>query len=293
MDWLTHFFHEFVHLFFMVLPYFILGITAGAIIESKTNIDVIYSWLGKGRLSIILGSLLGAILPGCACATMPMAEGLIRKGAKLSTTCAFIMTSPLLAPQTIILTYALLGPQFTIGRVLFSLVGGIGFGLIIHALESKNHLQLSTTSSSNQCCNANQSPAFFSSMISIGKKLGGYFIIGLAIASTLSATIPTDLIPKTIGDHPLLSYGIATIIGIPIYICEGEEIPITYSLLSLGLAAGPSFTFLLGAVGTCIPTLLFAQKILGKKPMVIYALYWLIFAPISGLIFSKLFHIHP
>ena len=35
-------------------------------------------------------------------------------------------------------------------------------------------------------------------------------------------------------------------IGIPVYICEGEEIPITYSLITLGLAQGPAMTFLLG-----------------------------------------------
>jgi uncharacterized membrane protein YraQ (UPF0718 family) len=76
------------------------------------------------------------------------------------------------------------------------------------------------------------------------------------------------------------------VVGIPIYICEGEEIPITYSLIALGLSKGPALTFLLGAVGTCIPTLLFAQKILGKKPMIIYAAYWALFAPLCGIIFS-------
>ena len=91
----------------------------------------------KRTKSIIFASVLGAILPGCACATMPMAEGLARKGAKLGTTAAFIMTSPLLAPQTIILTYALLGPQFTIARVIFSLMGGIGIGFIVQQPEQK------------------------------------------------------------------------------------------------------------------------------------------------------------
>ncbi len=285
---INNFTNEFIHLIVMVAPFFILGISIGAILESTANFNFIYKLLGKGKRSILYASVLGGLLPGCACATMPMAEGLLRKGAKLSTACAFIITSPLLAPQTVILTFALLGPTFTFGRIIAGMAGGIGFGLLTYFLESNQKVALPKETKENHCCSPEQTtPSFLKSFLSISKKLGFYFFIGLAIASILKVTVPTTLIPNTIGAHPILSYLIAAIIGIPIYICEGEELPITFTLLSLGLAAGPSFTFLLGAVGTCIPTLLFAQKILGKKPMIIYGIYWAIFAPTAGIIFSK------
>ena len=114
-----------------------------------------------------------------------------------------------------------------------------------------------------------------------------YLIIGLAIASALTVSLPTDAIPTTIGKYPHLAYIIAAIVSIPIYICEGEEIPITYSLLALGLAKGPAFTFLLGAVGTCIPTLLL-QKNLGKKTMIVYGIFWALFEPTAGVVFSQI-----
>ena len=286
--WIQSFAHEFSHIFIMVLPYFFLGITAGALLESKGNFDFIDRWLGKGKKTIFFASILGAILPGCACATMPMTEGLIRKGARIGTVTAFTMTSPLLSPQSVILTFALLGSSFTIARVTFGLLGGIGIGFLIYYFESKKWVSLPTKSAASQsCCSSKtENPSFKKSFISITKKLGGYLIIGLAIASALTVSFPTDLIPSTIGQHPGLGYLIATLVGIPIYICEGEEVPITYSLITLGLASGPAFTFLLGAVGTCIPTLIFAKKIFGKKTMIIYAIYWAIFAPLAGIIFS-------
>ncbi len=49
-------------------------------------------------------SLLGMLMPGCACATMPMAEGLRRKGADLGTVTSFLLASPLASPQTLVLT---------------------------------------------------------------------------------------------------------------------------------------------------------------------------------------------
>ena len=282
------FIHEFSHLTVVVLPYFIIGIVFGALLEAKLNFNIIYNYLNLGKKSIFIASILGAILPGCACATMPMAEGLRRKGAKMGTLAAFMFTSPLLAPQTIILTYGLLGPNFTIARITCALIGGCSIGLLFYFLEQKNHIaypphQHNKTMS---CCNPNISITFTESLISITKQLSGYFIIGMAIAAALSSLIPPSMIPNTIGNHPLLSYLIAAVIGIPIYICEGEEIPITYSLLALGLAQGPAFTFLMGAVGTCIPTMLFAKKIIGKKSVLIYALYWAVFAPLAGMLFS-------
>ncbi len=77
--------------------------------------------------------------------------------------------------------------------------------------------------------------------------------------------------------------------GIPVYICEGEEIPITLSLLKLGLGQGPALTFLLGAVGTCIPTMLMACKIIGRRATILYLIGWFIFAPLSGFLFSLFF----
>lgn len=276
---------EFIHLTIMVLPYFIIGILFGALLESKANFNIIYKFLNRGKRSIFAGSILGATLPGCACATIPMAEGLLRKNARLATVVAFIFTSPLLAPQTIILTHGLLGLKFTIARIIFSLVGGISIGLLIHYLGLRKPIE-NKTQLNDHHCHSEHKHSFITSFFSITKKLGTYFLIGMIISAVLTVLIPQDIIPNTLDKFPYLGYIIAALIGIPVYICEGEEIPITFTLLGLGLTQGPALTFLLGAVGTCIPTMLFAQKILGKKPVIIYCLFWAIFAPIAGFLFS-------
>ena len=119
----------------------------------------------------------------------------------------------------------------------------------------------------------------------ITKDLIKYFIVGLIIASLLATFIPKELIPQYVGSSGL-AFFLALIIGIPLYVCEGEEIPVTLSLITLGLGQGPAMTFLLGAVGTCIPTLMMAKKIIGKNAMLVYLSYWFIFALSAGLIFQ-------
>ena len=250
------------------------------------------TYLKKGLGPIINASLLGALIPGCACATMPMAEGLKSRSQSLGTVCAFIMASPLLAPHTIILTYGLLGTKFTIGRIAFALVGSITFGFLCHWLQCYKvaGFQFKNNPIDDTCCQASnpKNDSFFLSFWTITKELGAYFLLGITIASLLSTFIPEEAIPRYIGSSGFLAFFLALIIGIPLYVCEGEEIPITLSLVTLGLGQGPAMTFLLGSVGTCLPTFIMAQKTIGKKAMLLYAAYWFPFALFSGLVFHYL-----
>lgn len=293
-----HILKEFISLTITVIPYFILGTTFGALMEVYVKPELAFKYLNKGSASVVNASILGAILPGCSCATVPMAEGLKEKGASLGTVASFIMVSPLLSPQTVLLTYAMLGLKFTIARIIFSLSGAIILGLLFNYFEKKKikgFVSLGKTKSNDICascppgCEEIEKLSFGRSFFRITKDLGKYFILGMFIASLLMVLIPEETIPKYIGSSGVFAYLVAVLVGIPVYICEGEEIPLTRALLKLGLGKGPAFSFLLGSVGTCIPTMLMSQKIIGKRPVVFYIIYWFVFAVISGLLFSLLF----
>lgn len=76
------------------------------------------------------------------------------------------------------------------------------------------------------------------------------------------------------------------LVGIPLYVCEGEEAPITYALMAHGLGPGPSLTFLLGSVGTCVPTVLMSRNIIGRRTTAFYLIFWFVFAIGSGVLFQ-------
>ena len=82
------------------------------------------------------------------------------------------------------------------------------------------------------------------------------------------------------------AYLLAAVTGIPLYVCEGAEVPLTYGLLRAGVGTGPAFTFMLGAVGTCIPTILMAPRIIGKTSTYVYVALWLLLAIGGGLALS-------
>jgi len=288
---------EFTSLTLLVTPYFIGGTLFGALMGAYLKTGFAMKYLNRGISSVVNASILGAILPGCACTVVPMSEGIKRKGARLGTLSAFIMVSPLLSPHTIVLTYGLLGWKFTLARLAFSLSGAIILGVIYNYLQDKGikgfSLHIKSGSDSCVCClkdEGMEKKGFWKGFIQISKDLGPYFLLGMLIASLMTVLIPTEAIPRYIGSSGTFAYIMAVLVGIPVYICEGEEIPITSALLKLGLGQGPSLTFLLGSVGTCIPTILMAYKIIGKKPTLFYILGWFIFAVGSGLLFNLFFY---
>ena len=84
-----------------------------------------------------------------------------------------------------------------------------------------------------------------------------------------------------------IAYGAAVLIGIPLYVCDGGEVPLTLALLEAGVGTGPAFTFLLASVGTCFPTIMMASRIIGWGATMAYLATWLIMAIGGGMIITN------
>ena len=289
---------HFLHLTVEVAPYFVAGTALAAAIEVFVDSDKLLARMGNGPMAVVLAAMAGGLLPGCACAAMPLAAALITAGAGLGVTTAFLMAAPLLSPQTVVLTWAMLGPKFALSRVFFALAGAIATGLIFLRLEKAgiNGFALplqpqqeksSACSAEKDCCCHAARKSFLKSFVVVTADLSKYFMLGMLLAALFTWIVPENAIKEHIGSGPL-AYLLALVVGIPVYVCEGEEVPLTFALLSKGVAAGPAFTFMLGAVGTCIPTIAIAFRLLGKKPTWCYLGTWAILALGAGLLFSAL-----
>ena len=114
-----------------------------------------------------------------------------------------------------------------------------------------------------------------------------YFFAGLLAVAVIQAVVPPQEVARYLHGG-VEAYLLAAVAGIPFYVCEGAEVPLTYGLLQAGVGIGPAFTFMLGAVGTCIPTILMAPRIIGKASTYVYVAVWLLLAIAGGWAFSLL-----
>lgn len=286
----------FLWLLVEVLPFFLIGVLTGALVQTYATERIATRLLG-GRGLGALGRAVaaGAILPGCSCTTVPMARGLQGTGTVgLGAISAFILVSPLLSPTTVALTWGVLGWEMTAARIVASILGALALGLIIDRFEGwfrgtvPAAAETESACCANDCCDP-EPPTLRASLTDILRETVPYLLLGLGIAALLTTLLPPDAIPRFLGGASgVAAFALAAIVGIPLYTCEGEEVPLTLGLVSVGLGPGPALTFLLGSVGTCIPTALMARGIIGDRALAFYLGWWFLFAIGSGVVFQAL-----
>jgi uncharacterized membrane protein YraQ (UPF0718 family) len=195
--------HEFLHLLITVFPYFLIGAVEGAAL----TVFIPERWARlifnqKNRFNALLSAAtVGAILPGCSCATIPMAAG-IKDSSKppLAVVATFIFMSPLLSPQTIFLTYGMLGLKFTIARILAAFFGSVLFGAIVSIFEKQlivnESLALDPGVPEVSCgtsCIDTCGPSivnigkntFWKTLLNILRSITPYFLLGMFIAAII------------------------------------------------------------------------------------------------------------
>lgn len=289
---------------------FVVGLLIGAALEVFLPKRWADRWLVTGPRSLVLATLGGALLPGCAMSAIPIARSLRNRGAPRGTVAAFLLIAPLISPHTIVFTGALIGVGFAVARVALPVAFTLLFGAVTNALaqnpsgRAADRLVTSEAHDGNNSggcnagCGCGQGAAPGSPLGHFGRQvwtnlraLAPLFIGSLALVAVLEAFIQPAQIARY-SDGPL-AYAAALVAGIPLYVCDGGEVPLTLSLLKLGVGPGPAFTFMIGSVGTCLTTIAMAFGIIGRRLTFAYVAGTLLLALLGGLIVSAWPVLHP
>jgi hypothetical protein len=101
------------------------------------------------------------------------------------------------------------------------------------------------------------------------KDIGGWLMLGIAIAGIISFFVPVGFIEQYLGGE-FSSLLIMLVIGIPLYICASASTPIAAALVLKGLSPGAALVFLLAGPATNAATMTVVAKHLGKAATVVY-----------------------
>jgi uncharacterized protein len=264
-----------------------------------------------GRHGLGAALVTGALVPGCSRSTMPLAMGLRgAAGQRLGTLAVLVFVAPLLSPVTVALTWSMLGWQMTVARVLAALAGAALFGVLINRsepwFESRAPVSVAAVASGEgegegcggaDCRQQTRSAGRVGQVmqrlvvetVTLGRHVIGYFLAGMILAALITTLLPADAIPDLLGGTAgPAAFLLAAIVGAPISVCQGEEVPITYAVLASGVAAGPALTFLLGSVGLCLPTVVMSRAVLAPRVAPVYLAFWITWVVLAGAAFQLL-----
>jgi uncharacterized membrane protein YraQ (UPF0718 family) len=290
----TYFWYYFSVQFEQILWYWLLGMALGSLISvfGKKKIHHLFTALRNKKLGIaglIPASLLGIASPLCMYGTIPIAASFAEKGMEEDWIAAFMMGSILLNPQLLFYSAALGMPALII-RFVSCFLCGIAAGLLVR-LGFKNSRFFRFTGfeqTTDHDTDPNPLLRFFKNFLRNVKATGLYFLIGVALSALFQRYVPEEAVVMLFGGRGggLHGFGVlmAATIGVPLYVCGGGTIPLLMAWLDSGMSMGAASAFMITGPATKITNLGAVKIILGTKHFVLYILFCLASAYLSGLL---------
>ncbi len=293
MDRLSNLFVEIWSLLLAMSPYILFGLLIAGILHIIIPRDKIYKHFAKNNLSaVVKASLFGVPLPLCSCGVIPVAAHLRKEGAGKGSTLSFLISTPTTGVDSILATYSLLGPIFTVIRPVVAFIAGIFAGVVSNLTEREKAASPANNFSCAICeLDTPHSHSFVTiiykaihyAFYELVKDIGKWLLIGIVLGGIIGALIPAQIVEKYLSNS-IIAYILMFVIGLPMYVCATASIPIASALIMKGMAPGAGLIFLIVGPATNVATLSFIAGKLGRKSVTIYLVTLIITALVFGIL---------
>lgn len=280
-------------------PWLLLGLVIAGLIKALMPEHLLQRWMGgRGLGSILRAAVIGMPLPLCSCGAIPTALALHRGGAGRGPTTSFLISTPGVGVDSMLITSVLLGPLMALARVLGALVTAIVTGILV-GFTGQSALPKSTPVSS--CCASKgaddgnaHAHATESTGVIAGLKyafsdllddISSWMFAGLLLAGVLVTFVPPETLVGFSGG--LLALILMAVIGIPLYICATAATPVAAGLLLAGISPGMALVFLLAGPVTSLATLAILRREFGNQALAVYLVSILLVTVLIGWVFDQ------
>ncbi|AWK51061.1 permease [Clostridium beijerinckii] len=291
----VYFWYYFTLQFKQIFGYWILGIVIGSLVSVflKNKIHGMMALLnGKkmGIIGIIPAAALGILSPLCMYGTIPIVASFSKNGEREDWIAAFMMSSVLLNPQLFFYSLAL-GKQIAMLRLIVSFLGGIFAGILVRVFfKNKSFCKFNEFDMpKNRDTDPNPAMRFLKNIWRNVNITLPYFLLGIILTALYQRYVPNEWIINLFGSNHGFGTLMAAALGIPLYMCGGGTIPIIYAWLGTGMSKGSAVAFMIAGPATKITNLGALKIVLGMKNFVIYIVFSILFATLSGIIVNMMF----
>jgi uncharacterized membrane protein YraQ (UPF0718 family) len=226
----------FVSLVVQAVPFLVLGVLLSALLV----VYVPQRWITaavptRTGPAIGVAGLSGAVLPGCECASVPLAAGLVRRGVPQAAALAFLLSAPAINPVVLAATaVAFPGrPEVVLARFLASL----GVAVIVAGLWARfGNLKLLKLPFREDDSDQPRFTRFRAALQHDMLHAGGFLVLGGAIAATVNTAVPTTWI-DALAENLLLSILVMGLLAVAVSICSEADAFVAASFAPLPLPA--------------------------------------------------------
>ena len=109
------------------------------------------------------------------------------------------------------------------------------------------------------------------------------FLLGVILSALFQRYVPAELVAGFFGNNQGFGVLMAATIGVPLYACGGT-IPLLQAWLADGMSLGSAAAFMITGPATKITNMGAVKIVLGLKNFVLYLLFVMLFALLTGLL---------
>ncbi len=256
-------------------PALLLGYAlAGAAMVMLPNATV--RWLNRGRgfMQAGRGVALGAPLPICSCGVLPVYQGLVQRGTAPTAAMAFLVATPEVGIEAMLLSVPLIGWELTAMRLGSALIVALVIGVVVGRFVVASGQSGVATGAVNR---ADFEGAPFAEKAGFALRYGfrkvvddtaPWILLGLAIAAAIEPESFGAVVAAIPAGTDVLVFAV---IGIPTYVCATGATPIAAALIFAGVSPGAGITFLLAGPATNITTFGVLSKLHDRRVAVLFA----------------------
>ncbi|MBQ1346021.1 MAG: permease [Kiritimatiellae bacterium] len=276
-------FLAFVQVFAMMAPWLVFGFLMAGIIA----VWIPRAWVNRmmggssGFGGILRAVAIGVPLPICSCGVLPIAAGLRKHGAGKGPTAALLISTPQTGIDSILATYALLGPVFAVARPVAAALTGVVGGAVVSAVggEDASTVAVEESAAGSRGVKAIFWQAYRRLLGSVAKPLA----VGLAVSALVTVLVPDNFFADAFHGSDWIAMPVMAIVGFPMYVCSTASIPIAASLIAKGVSPGAAFVFLMVGPAMNAMSITTVAALVGRKAAAAYVAVIMIGAVLCGI----------
>ena len=316
-----------LHLLLGIVPAFLISGAIAALLDRESILRFFGPGANKW-IAISVASIAGAILAVCSCSILPMFTSMYKIGAGIGPAASFLYSGPAINTAAIFISAAMLG-TIGWARSLSAVILAFGVGLVMDLLfgkarettkeETENSLKAGIPWKGllvifilvsiymvgpNLYKGILMAAAFgigyllftqeqrlnwYRESWSLFKLIFPILIGGVFVASALKVFVPGSVIVKLFGAESFISNVLSSVIGAILYFSTLTEVPITRSLIEVGMSSGSAIAFLLAGPALSLPSMILINRIMGLKRGMTYIILVILFSALAGSVYELIF----
>ena len=277
ISWLTETSDMLVYLALETAPMLLLAFLFAGVIKAFMP-DSFVSWLTRGRSfkQATKGMAVGIPLPLCSCSVVPVYQSLINKGVPQSAAIAFLIATPELGIDAILISLPLLGAEMTVTRLVGAALLAVIVALLVSKFsngESKASHSHNSESEQGQSFTQKLKSGMHYSTHDLLDHIAPWILVGILVAAFMQPFLGQLQLAQIPGGLQVILFAI---LGIPVYVCASSATPLVAIFLINGVSPGAGLAFLLSGPATNISTFGVLAKLHNQSTATILAVSCLV-----------------